>query len=160
VSELQGNVDFYIPITKSGSSPGARIGRLKQEENLEKIEIEVITLDTYFFKNKIFPNLIKIDVEGLEKQVLLGGQELLQKCKPKLVLECENRHLDGADIFDVFNILMGLGYSGYFFENGTLKPIREFNVRTHQKAGSGRFWEEKGYVNNFIFEPTTSPSST
>lgn len=152
LSLQHGKVNFHVPLTKSGTSPGARIDVLENESN-EKLEIEVVTLDDYFYERLIFPNLIKIDVEGHEKQVLLGGMRLLKYCHPTLMLECENRHLKGEEtIFDVFNILLEIGYEGYFYENKKLKPISEFRLAQHQKIGKGRFWEDKAYVNNFIFK--------
>lgn len=152
LSVRHGKVDFHIPMTKSGTSPGARIDAAIQNKKDIKLEIEVVTLDDYFYERQIFPNLIKIDVEGHEKQVLLGGIRLLKYCHPTLLLECENRHLhQGETIFDVFKILLDIGYQGYFYENKSLKSISEFDLECHQRIGEGRFWEEKGYVNNFIF---------
>ena len=52
---------------------------------------------------------------------------------------------------DFFKLLSDIGYKGYFFMNKKLKSINEFNLEIHQKSGEGRFWEKKGYVNNFIF---------
>lgn len=152
VSAKSGKVNFFIPITKSGSSPGARVDNLEEETNHQKIEIEVISLDDYFQSKKIFPNLIKIDVEGHEKEVLLGAQNLLKTSKPYIIMECENRHLKGASIFEIFEILIEMGYQGYFFEGRKRKPLHQFDLSIHQKQTAGKFWERKGYVNNFIFE--------
>ncbi len=151
ISSNNGIVSFNIPITKKGTSPGARIGDLNPDITFKKLSIDVVTLDDYFLSQKIYPNLIKIDVEGHEKNVLLGGLQLLKKYKPILLIECENRHLNEGDISDVFQILIDLNYKGYFFWNGELKDISTFNVEEHQSVHEGEFWKEKGYVNNFIF---------
>lgn len=156
LSSKEGSVTFFIPKTKKGNSPGARIDYLDDGTQYNEAEIEITTLDKYFFESKIFPKLIKIDVEGHEKQVLLGGMNLLKSCMPKLLIECENRHLKDENIFDVFKVLLDIGYQGYFFKNRTLTSISEFNIDTNQKVGEGRFWEAKGYINNFIFEPPRS----
>lgn len=151
VSNQEGKVNFHIPITAKGTSPGAKIGHFEDGTANQKVEIEVVTLDNHFYYDRIYPNLIKIDVEGHEKEVLQGGIELLKKCKPALVIECENRHLPDSDVLDVFSVLFEIGYKGYFFENGSMQPINKFDATVHQKVGEGSFWEAKGYINNFIF---------
>ncbi len=152
LSSAPGVLDFNIPVTKSGSSPGARIGSFSGDEPFETIKIDVVTLDEYFLKKNVAPALLKIDVEGHEKAVLEGGLELLKKHRPKILMECEARHLNGTPVFEVFQLLLDIGYQGCFFENGSLQPLSAFNPDVHQKAGDGRFWEAKGYVNNFVFE--------
>lgn len=151
LSDSSGRVEFHIPVTSSGSSPGARIGELNEELPTKVQSIDVVTLDNFFLKKGIIPTLIKIDVEGHEKEVLTGGLELLKKHKPKIIMECENRHLKSGDVFDVFKLLIDLGYEGSFFENKELKPLAGFKIETQQKTGEGRFWESDGYVNNFVF---------
>ncbi len=155
ISTEDGKLKFYIPNTKQGTSPAARIDFLENDiSDYQEVMIKVTSLDTYFFDRQIFPNFLKIDVEGHEKNVLLGGSHLLEICKPRIIMECENRHLsDGETVLDVFEVLLKLNYRGYFFENQTLKPIEEFEIDKHQQIAEGRFWEAKNYVNNFIFEP-------
>ena len=151
VSAKEGEVDFFIPKTEKGDSPGARIDFVEDGLEYEASKIKITTLDQYFLDRQIFPNLIKIDVEGHEKQVLLGGINLLKTHKPVILMECENRHLEGESVFDVFDVLLEIGYEGFFFESGKLKPIKEFSLEKNQKIGAGRFWEAEGYVNNFVF---------
>ncbi len=152
LSSEEGEVNFFIPKSKRGDSPGARIDILKNKKQYKELTIQITTLDKYFLDRKIFPELIKIDVEGHEKQVLLGGINLLKSCKPKILMECENRHLKEGDIFDVFDILLNLGYNGFFFENKKLKSINEYDVEIHQNLMKDKFNEKNGYINNFIFE--------
>ncbi|MGB1217340.1 MAG: FkbM family methyltransferase [Saprospiraceae bacterium] len=153
ISSEEGETTLFIPETAKGNSPGARIDFLEDGTNYNELKIKTTTLDKYFFDNKINPDFIKIDVEGHEKQVLLGGINLLKKSKPIVLMECENRHLQEGSVFDVFNVLIDLDYKGYFFENKRLTPIEKFNVEIHQKVTEGEFWAAKDYINNFIFEP-------
>jgi FkbM family methyltransferase len=152
VSSREDVINFYIPKTRKGNSPEARIDLLQDGGSYQKTKIRTTTLDKYFFDCEIYPDFIKIDAEGHEKQILLGGLNLLKTHQPKILMECENRHMKEGKIFDVFDILLKLGYRGYFFENRNLKPIHEFNTDIHQKRMSGRFWEANGYINNFFFE--------
>jgi len=155
LSNKSGEVQFYIPKTAKGDSPGARIDSL-QEESYSQTTIQTTTLDTYFLDRNIHPSFIKIDVEGHEQQVIRGGLKLLQTAKPTLLIECENRHLSDCTVLDVFRLLTDIGYKGYFFRNDQLQSIENFDASVHQKTGAGRFWAEKDYINNFIFEPTLS----
>ena len=156
LSAQSGTMYFHIPNTDSGSSPGARIEQTKSKKKGENLEIEVVTLDDYFYHQNIHPNLIKIDVEGHEAMVLKGGTNLLKDIRPTLIMECENRHLKQESIFDVFKILLDFGYKGYFFEGKKLKPVEHFKLDLHQKTGEGRFWEKSGYINNFVFQYNSS----
>lgn len=49
-----------------------------------KTSIEIVTLDSFKFENI---SLIKIDVEGLENQVLMGAYETIKRCKPVMIIE-------------------------------------------------------------------------
>lgn len=151
LSNQMGEVSFFIPKTAKGDSPGARIDRQEQEA-YDQTTIQTTTLDQYFLDRNIHPNLIKIDVEGHEKQVIEGGLKLLETTHPALLIECENRHLTNSTVYDVFRLLTDIGYKGFFFQNNKRVPLELFDVETHQKSGEGSFWETKDYINNFIFE--------
>lgn len=151
LSIKEGTASFFIPKTKSGTSPGASIEASEDTVLHKKVEIDITTLDKYFFEQKTFPSLIKLDVEGHERKVLAGGLKLLEACHPAIIMECENRHLKHETIFDVFNLLLKIGYKGYFYKNNELTRLDKFDIEKHQKIGEGRFWEEKDYINNFMF---------
>lgn len=60
----------------------------------------------------VVPDIIKIDVEGAEADVFLGGERLLSDNGPALVLELHPKLLSrfGRVEKDVRNILLGYGY--------------------------------------------------
>jgi len=151
LSSQPGVMNFFIPFTKKGTSPGAKIVGPDEKNTNSHLKIEVTTLDAYFYERKIFPKLLKIDVEGHEKQVLRGGINLLKSCKPDIIIECENRYQDNGDIFDVFNLLIEIGYKGYFMSDQGLTSVSEFNPEIHQKPEGEKYWHKKDYINNFIF---------
>lgn len=151
LSNQQGTVQFFIPKTAKGDSPGARIDS-QQNTDYDKTTIQTTTLDTYFLDRNIHPRFIKIDVEGHEKQVIQGGLQLLKTAKPTLLMECENRHLPNGSVSDVFRLLTDIGYKGYFFKDQQRLPLEQFDPNMHQKTGPGSFWEASDYINNFMFE--------
>lgn len=48
-------------------------------------------------------------------------------------------------IHDVFAFLHDLGYKGYFFQNGQIKQLKEFNYEQSININNSE------YVNNFLF---------
>lgn len=74
--------------------------------------VELRTLDSYRFERV---SLIKIDVEGFERQVLEGGRATILKHKPLIVLEvlgADNpRKMREGNPRRVFKLLADLGYS-------------------------------------------------
>ncbi|EAK5278028.1 FkbM family methyltransferase [Campylobacter jejuni] len=76
------------------------------ENNFEQSNIKIISLDEFGNKNAISNiDFIKIDVEGFEKQVLLGSKELIKRFKPLMLVEIFPEH------FDVINeIMTSYGY--------------------------------------------------
>jgi hypothetical protein len=88
--------------------------------------------------------------------VLRGGDSLLRRDRPAILVEIEQRHQE-TDIQHTFDYLAGLGYVGYALRIGGLRPIAEFNVH-HDQLGllPQSFVTEasaipRGYVNDFVF---------
>lgn len=76
VSDKSGTVLFGKVI--GGSPLEARIGQGK--------EISCVTLDEIIEKESLLPSVIKIDAEGYEDNVLIGGGKFIRKCHPKLMV--------------------------------------------------------------------------
>jgi len=149
LSSQLGAAQLHIPPVSAGASPGASLQSL---DTTKTIDTQCTTLDTYFFKRRIQPRLIKIDVEGHEAEVIRGGLQLLASCKPKIIMECEQRHLQEGTMQQVFDLLLQLNYSGFFWDGEKRLPLINFSTDQYQSIGEGRFWEAPGYVNNFFFE--------
>lgn len=49
------------------------------------VELPVISLDA-FFKDKVSPTYIKMDIEGAEREALLGAKTIIKNDKPKLAI--------------------------------------------------------------------------
>lgn len=80
--------------------------------HIKEINCEVKRLDDF----NLQPYFIKIDVQGLEYEVLLGSQETLKRSKPVLLIETPSEQ--------VMSFLSGLGYKPYFYHNNGLEPGR------------------------------------
>jgi FkbM family methyltransferase len=86
------------------------------------VEVDVITLDRLVTINNIENiDLIKIDVEGMEWEVVSSGKEFIEKCLPVIVAETHRVASDMMRydcITPLFNYLYSLGYDSYTFKNG------------------------------------------
>ena len=56
-------------------------------------KMKTIKMDDFIFNNNIIPNIIKIDVEGFEKNVLQGLVKTLNKYNPKIIIETHSKQL-------------------------------------------------------------------
>ncbi len=61
--------------------------------NLKTIRVEISTIDKYCEDNSIFPNGIKIDVEGAEGLVIEGCRDTLEKYHPWVLLEFHGMYM-------------------------------------------------------------------
>jgi FkbM family methyltransferase len=100
-------------------------------------------LDDYDFDAVGF---IKIDVEGHELSVLRGASNTIERHRPLMLIEIEDRHKPNA-ICDVHNFLGNLGYEGYFLLNKKLMPLICFDLAAHQQ----NVRQSGLYINNFFF---------
>lgn len=85
------------------------------------VEVDVITLDDLIISNAIQQvDLIKIDVEGMEWEVLSGGKRFIENNRPIIVAET---HRVASDMMQydcmtpLFIYLYSLGYDSYSFKN-------------------------------------------
>ncbi len=69
-------------------------------------------------------DLIKADVEGAEGRLLDGGQETLERLRPSLLLELEDRHLSRFDtsVSRIVGGLRDLGYRPAHWAGGRWRP--------------------------------------
>ena len=75
--------------------------------NVEPRTVPVYTLDMFDFQNVDY---IKIDVEGFEKKVLLGGARTIERWNPLIVLEQNHVVLEGDERYSAKKYLESIGY--------------------------------------------------
>ena len=84
----------------------------KKQFNVFKVKAE--KLDDIIQNRNI--GFIKIDVEGHEKNVLIGAEKIIQKYKPNLLIEIEERHTN-EKVEDIIEFINDFGYRSYFSKN-------------------------------------------
>ena len=85
----QGVISISVPLASTGASHfGDRADVNAKFDKTGKFEhyhgIEIRTLDQYGYR---FLDFIKIDVEGMEADVIRGGEETIRRCRPNIVVE-------------------------------------------------------------------------
>ena len=106
-------------------------------DEFRTFEVNVKKLDNLQFENPI--SFIKIDVEGHETEVIEGGIKTINKNKPILLVEIEERH-SKRKVIDVIKFINSLGYKSYYLNEKEL-------VSTATLTNFDTF-------NNYIFKPT------
>lgn len=127
------------------------------------IPVETRPLDEVYSGNVGF---IKIDVEGHEHSVLRGARRTIERCRPRVLIEAEERHAPGS-VRRIQAFFRRFGYRGYFVFQRQLAPIECFDPARMQRSediadytlGMPRAQFER-YINNFLFLPREEPSTT
>jgi FkbM family methyltransferase len=154
LSNCEGKVDLKIPFTNKiiHHASGTIHDNIKNKESkyfkIVKQSVFRKKLDTYNFKNVKF---IKIDAEGHELKVIQGALKTIQKYKPILLVEIEQRHHLFISIKNLFKKVLNLNYHCFFYQNNKLVPINKFNVKNHQNIKN--LGKKNIYINNFFFIP-------
>lgn len=87
----------------------------------QKEIVSVITLDSFFVKEKVKIDLIKIDIEGYELSALNGMENILKNYKPDILIEL-NVEQDKKQCAEIDLLLSNLGYhSNIISESGELQ---------------------------------------
>jgi FkbM family methyltransferase len=144
LSDRNGTVPFLVPW--SADEDVSSSSRIVSADDSSAIEVEARTLDSFGFADV---DLMKVDVEGHEREVLAGCEATIRRCRPRLLIEIEQRHI-GEPFADRLASIEARGYRTSFVRDGQLVPIREFDLVRDQdprNIGRGR------YINNFLFEP-------
>ncbi len=109
------------------------------------VSVRARRLDDYGLVNVGF---IKIDVEGHELAVIEGGLKTLELSRPRILVECEERHRTSA-LASVMTLLNRLGYQGMCLS--TLGLVWFANAHEAQRSA---------LTNNFIFVHATDRMAT
>jgi FkbM family methyltransferase len=153
LSDRPGTFSLYVPIIDSlpVDTRASLLSGLNGNTEVS-VQIPVRTLDSFSLNDV---NLIKIDVEGLELEVLRGARETLARCRPAIVVEAEERMRPGT-VASVAELMESLNYAGFFIWRLALQSITEFEVGYHQAPGSAKSVGDRqsaDYVSNFIYLP-------
>jgi FkbM family methyltransferase len=145
LSDVVGEITLRVYEAWEGRSTVESENVLDDCDNSKIYEVTIPTrrLDDYDLDAVGF---MKIDVEGHELSVLRGASNTIERHRPVMLIEIEDRHKPNATR-DVHRFLSNIGYEGYFLLDRHLVNMSCFNVTMHQEN-----WRNSGiYINNFFF---------
>lgn len=131
VSDKNGSTKLYL----SKKSAGSHKIYSSPSVSKENVSVDLISLDSYFFKNHVNPDkisFVKMDVEGSEYGVLKGMKSLLKKRDNlKLILEFDPRQIIefGSTPKSLVNLLQQYGFQ-FSIVNNKENYIQSINDTT------------------------------
>jgi FkbM family methyltransferase len=115
-------------------------GYIEQDRNAQTNKFNLKKLD-----------FIKIDVEGNEMQTLRGAKKTIEKFKPILMVEMEQRH-HKENLWTLISEIADWGYSVNFLDRKTLQP-KLLTEEFLNQQNPDNVKNYKDYINNIIFLP-------
>jgi len=121
------------------------IGTIEERNQLDQdpgihsvieVEVSIRKLDDFELDRVAF---MRIDVEGHEREVLKGATDLLERDRPVLLIEIEDRICQG-NLEAVPNWLNRFGYTLKILDNGTDGLVEVSDVDEVAASGVNRFW--------------------
>lgn len=102
-----------------GSADASIQAQILESKNARMIEVEVDSLDALIASGLPEPDLVKIDVEGLEMDVLRGMRRTLAVQRPNLFIEVHGADAHGKDenARQIVSLLVDARYSIYHVES-------------------------------------------
>ena len=108
--ECSNEVKFYEKDFPSGCNS---VIQIEGKGDFNTSKLEQLSLDVFCARLNVMPDLIKIDVEGMEFDVLQGGMNIIKKCKPIIFLSYHQRYLRQIGVTEE-NFLKFVRSLGYF----------------------------------------------
>lgn len=163
VGSVSGRANLYTPgsdtnalhsATLSHENPVISEGRTSIEQ------VDQLTLDGFLSErldSKRSVDVLKVDVEGYEREVFRGALRTLSRHHPLIICEIEARH--NPKYAEVFDLLKKAGYDCYFFREGQCERFDEEGIEGLQleddlKVRIGKEYDPKvnKYISNFVFQ--------
>jgi len=130
ISDFSGPVDLIVDDSRPFGGFSTLHSEIHSESDptIRRIETPATSID-HFFENRRIPEiaLLKIDVEGHEKKVLIGAKELINKSQPHAILfEFNYMHIHSNTTLTDLMALIGGDYDFFrLLPKGNLYPLKD-----------------------------------
>ena len=92
--------------------------RLEQNEEGDT-DVELTTLDRFVKRQRLKRlDVLKVDVEGLDFEVIRGAVTAIEAFRPVVLLEVEHTHNFGTSIMEIEQFFRDLGYCVRLLDDG------------------------------------------
>ena len=129
LSDKKGTTDLSIPIKGKGKI-GPSLAHLSSSEEkgecLTQKSVELDTLDDFCAENNINTiNFIKCDIEGAEMLFLAGAGNMIDKCKPTVLIEVDRDHLKrfNSSPEELCSFFTEKGYASFILKDNKFKKV-------------------------------------
>ncbi|MES2514550.1 MAG: FkbM family methyltransferase [Bacteroidota bacterium] len=153
LSDTKGTHQFKIPVINgvADNCLSSLEVNNKEDNETESIiyDVKTDTLDAFTSEKNVYPDLIKIDVEGHELSVLKGAEKYLATHHPTLIIEIEQRHHKTIPVESVFENFKKMGYTCYYYSKKQTQML-PYEDKIHL-TNSSDYFGKINYINNYIF---------
>lgn len=124
VSDKSGTAVFYHCSDNAYSS----LKDTKRKEIVATYEVKVLTIDEYVKANDLEQvSLLKIDVEGLEHNVIVGAKDTLISKKPIVFCEIYSGLNSNENPIETIDFMEATGYRSFIMKEGKLEEFQYHN---------------------------------
>lgn len=153
LSDKPAELTFSVPIDLEGR-PSHELGSVAQTFSglVQRFPVQCITIDSESLNDIGF---IKIDVEQHEREVLRGGMETIDRCRPVILIEVYPLKYQ-RPIAQEFSFILNRNYCAWFSFAGRWIALEEFDASIH--AAPEKFGKNAEFMgNNLILFPKEHP---
>jgi FkbM family methyltransferase len=149
LSEREGTSQFHIPLLNGHRAVALGSLVAPSDQDYDVRTVTTTTLNTALANVDV--GFVKIDVEGHEQRVLIGGRDLIARCRPTVLVEANT--LDSVTAVAAF--FDQLGYAGFFVRDGRTFAMAEFNpdMQDPKLLAEPVPRRRMRFLNNFFFAP-------
>jgi FkbM family methyltransferase len=110
IGKEKGEIALYL---NDAINRGASSAKVKAPDAVE-VMIKVLTLDEALGQQGLKVKMMKVDVEGMELEVLEGAKTRIKSDRPILIVECADRTNDERSQKDIYDYFIGLENYSWF----------------------------------------------
>ncbi|MGZ5209947.1 MAG: FkbM family methyltransferase [Kaistella sp.] len=156
LSDRNETAEFKIPVIKGKTYTSRGTLKLDYRENGEAKhflqQVKVIKLDDWSgLENLKKIDFIKIDVEGNEMNTLRGARKVIEKYRPTLMVEMEQRH-HHEPLQQLISEIEGWDYETFFLNRNTFE-LEKLSKKIIAGLSEKTLGSKQDYINNMIFIP-------
>jgi FkbM family methyltransferase len=146
LSDKRGKAELRVPDLYTGYATIDPANSLASRHgcSIDHVSVDMVLLDDFDFRDVGF---MKIDVEGHEEAVLRGATATVERCRPNLIVEVEERHNLGS-IPRVVAWMREHGYLCVAVVDGVVEDLAVYDLAAHQAATG-----PERYARNIVFIP-------